>query len=310
MFAKEIGPISKKGIKESEGRLSSTVDDVRQWEPSMPETNVYDTSELTRMYGQSFDELQMGKAMVSAAMNMMQESVNDFKGRLGLLEAEAAQAEQDIYSDDPLTRAEAKLALDQNLQQQSRMGKDMDEGSAAWTQAQELSAQGASITQISAATGAAGSNENLAKKAQQFDAMNRTNQSILAALGGAASGTLAQQQLGASASAAGLSQMGTAAGNMAEQRLRLAQQGLEHGSMKAGALKSRMGAATSRATAQQAAYLKRHEGRLKANKTKRATNRKIRSGVFGALGSVGGAVSTMLNPKKAAKAAAKVVKGK
>ena len=293
--------VSAKGLNQSQELMTHTMDDVRDWEPSQPNTNPYDTTELEMAYGQSFSSMQLGKAMYAAGMDMLQDTISDFKGRVGLLEAEAAQAQQDIHSEDYLTRQEATFNLEQNLKQLSRQGADFSQGSRAAQQMATLSDMGKNVTQISTAAGIAGSNEELNRKAQSYDALQSSNDAILGALGGAASGQMAQMGLSGDLARMGLHGMGQASSAMSKNRLALAQSALTHGGMRADALKARMGAAGKRASAEQDAYETRVKGRLDADAIRRGTKRDTVGGIARGVAGVGGAITTIMKPKKKGK---------
>ena len=290
--------ISNKGLNKSEQLMSHTIEDVRQWEPSQPETNPYDVTELEQAYGQSFNSMQLGQAMYATAMDMMQETVSDFKGRLGILEADAAEAQQMINSQDSVTRAEGQRALEQNLMYQSRQGNEFSQGSKAAQQMEMLSNMGANVTQISTAAGVAGSNEEMNRRATSYTAMQNSNDAIMGALGGAAQGALGMQRLGGVMQTMGLGGMTQAASNMSGDRLKLAQSALTHSGMQADALKARLGAAGKRSAGEQAAYEARVKGRLEADQIRRGNRRKMVGGIASGIGGIGSGITTIMKPKK------------
>lgn len=285
----------KKELLDAQRRFSNITTEIDQWSPHNPDINAFDTSNLETAYGQSNRMGQIGQAMYAAAMDKLQETVDDFKGRLGLLESEAYEHEQQLASDDSQTRAAASYALERNLTAQAKQGRDVSEGSPIATQQKVLSAMGDANSATAGQVAAMGSEESLNTRTSYYNDILSGNQSMVNALQGQAGGIKGMADLGGKMGALGLDAFGKSASAIENNKLALLGQYDKHSGMQAKALEHRLGSAATMAGAGRSAYSATEKAKMKADRIRTSQRR---TKVLGALGGAGATISHLYRAGK------------
>ena len=295
----------KKELLDAQRRMANTVEEMDQWSPHNPQINAFDTSELQQVYGQSFSQANLGKAVYSAAMDQMQGIIDDFKGRVGLLESDAYEYQRQLASDDGQTKAAASYALERNLTARAQRGESTAEGSEISKAQQMLGDLGNADSAVAGQAAAMASKEDLSKLTDHYNSITENNQSMINALMGQAGTAQGMGSAGRQFAAQSLDAMGRAAGHMGQARLEQMRMSKEYSGMQSQALQARLGSAVSMAGARGRAYAKDEISKIEAAKIKRGQKTKKIAGLIGGAG----AVASWLTGAGAAKTAAGLVAG-
>lgn len=276
----------KKELLDAQRRMQNTVEDIDQWSPHNPQINAFDTSSLEQLYGQSFSTLQLGQAVYSAAMDQMQGLVDDFRGKLGLLQSDAYEYERQLASDDGQTRAQASYALERNLTARAQQGEATGEGSEIAKKQSMLNELGDQDAMLAGQAGAMAGQEDLSKLTQHYNNLTSNNQSMINALMGQAGTSQAMGSLSRQLGAQSLDAMGKAAQHGIANKMQLMNMYKEHSGMQSTALQERLGSAVGMAGARGRAYVTDEKSKMEADRIKRGQTTKKIGGIIGAAGGV------------------------
>ena len=276
----------KKELLDAQRRLSSTVEDVDQWSPREPDINAFDTSELEQVYGQSFDMARLGQAVFSTAMEQLQDVVDDFRGRMGLLESDAYEYERQLASDDGQTRAAASYALERNLTAQAQRGANTSEGSEIARMQDSLTKIGSGDAAVAGQAAAMAGQEDMGKRVDHFNSILSNNQSMINALMGQGGASQGMGQLGRQMAGQGLQRAGEATSNIVNTRLAQTEQTSKYSGLERRALQGRLDIGGGMTRAGQSAYTRDQISRIEADQIRRGQTTKKIGGLIGAAGGV------------------------
>lgn len=275
-----------------------SVENAESWSPSRPEVDTFQTGELESMYGQSFDFMQLGKAAFTATMDQMSQVVNSFKGQLGTLAAEASLMERDIMEGPSIVAAEAGQALAANVTAQLEQGADDRPGSRASTQARMISGMGGANAALAIQSASAGSQEDLARKAELYQSRTQSNQNLMNALKGAAASAAGASGIAGAAGESALRQQAGGLDQLIGARGRLDVQAGQYSGLRAKAAGARLRDATRAGTTAHTERLIRARGKSEADRMARAAKRKRFAGQIASYGAAGGAFIDIMKGRK------------